>query len=235
LRAYDTMVGRISLRASLWGVGILVLGVVAVVLSGGNLVILGLSALLIFLGIAVVIVGVIVEAVRWLQSHSVFRPPKIYGGLTYTQRGEVVRSNSERTIADYFHQNGIRYVYEQDAMNRWNSRRISRPDFYLPDYGIYVEYWGMLGVEDQRVRSRYELSMKWKMAKYHQNNIKFISIYPNNISNLDLIFRAKFREVAGYDLPVRNGVTSSNYCIKCGTGIVPGSVFCQSCGVRISA
>jgi hypothetical protein len=31
--------------------------------------------------------------------------------------------------------------------------------------------WGMLGVEDSRVRSRYERSMKWKMAKYHQNNI----------------------------------------------------------------
>ena len=235
MRAYDTMVGRISLRASLWGVGILVLGVVAVVLSGGNPMILGLSALLIFLGIAVVVVAVIVEAVRWLQSHTGFRPPKTYGRLTYTQRGEVVRSNSERTIADYLARNNIRYVYEQPAFNGWNGRRIARPDFYLPDYGIYVEYWGMLGVEDSRVRSRYERSMKWKMAKYHQNNIKFISIYPNNMSNLDWIFRAKFRDVAGYDIPVRNGATSSNYCIKCGTRIVPGSVFCQSCGVRIAA
>src|SRR5208283_442068 len=148
-------------------------------------------------------------------------------------RGEVVRSNSERTIADYFHRNSIRYVYEQDAMNRRNGRRISRPDFYLPDYGIYVEYWGMLGVEDSRVRSRYGRSMKWKMAKYHQNNIKFISIYPNNMSNLDWVFRAKFREVAGYDLPeLTSEAVLSRYCTTCGVPTDSSSVYCQSCGNR---
>ena len=110
--------------------------------------------------------------------------PETYGGLTATQRGETVRSKSERRIADYFYQNNIRYVYEQDARNRWNTRRISRPDFYLPDYGIYVEYWGMLAAKDGNVRSRYERNMKWKMAQYHRNNTKFISIYPNNLGNL---------------------------------------------------
>jgi hypothetical protein len=221
------------MRASLWGLCVLVLGVVAAVLSGGNLLVLGLAGLLILFG---VVAAVVAEIAGWLQAHGIFLPPKTYGGLTYTQRGDVVRSNSERTIADYFHRNDIRYVYEQDAMNRRNSRRISRPDFYLPDYGIYVEYWGMLGVEDSRVRSRYERSMKWKMAKYHQNNIKFISIYPNNMNNLDWVFRTKFREVAGYNLPTsRNEISSSKYCIKCDTRINPGSVFCESCGVRIAS
>jgi len=210
----------------------LVLGVVAAVLSGGNLLVLGLAGLLILFG---VVTAVVAEIAGWLQAHGIFRPPKTYGGLTYTQRGEVVRSNSERTIADYLHRNDIRYVYEQDAMNRRNSRRISRPDFYLPDYGIYVEYWGMLGVEDSRLRSRYERSMKWKMAKYHQNNIKFISIYPSNMGNLDWVFRAKFREVAGYDLPTRSEDVPSSYCIRCGTRLGLGSAFCQSCGVRIGA
>jgi hypothetical protein len=72
-------------------------------------------------------------------------------------------------IADNFLQNNIRYLYEYDAMNRRNNRRISWPDFYLPDYGIYVGYWGVLGAEDSRVRSRYKRSMRWKMARYHQN------------------------------------------------------------------
>jgi hypothetical protein len=210
----------------------LILGVAAAVLSGGNLLVLGLAGLLILFGVAAAVVA---EIAGWLQAHGIFRPPKTYGGLTYTQRGEVVRSNSERTIADYFHRNSIRYVYEQDAVNRWNSRRISRPDFYLPDYGIYVEYWGMLGVEDSRVRSRYERSMKWKMAKYHQNNIKFISIYPDNMGNLDWVFRAKFREVAGFDLPKRtSNFAASRYCIKCGVPTDSSSVFCQNCGVRIA-
>jgi hypothetical protein len=210
----------------------LVLGVAAAVLSGGNLLVLGLAGLLILFG---VVAAVVAEIARWLQAHGIFRPPKAYGGLTHTQRGEVVRSNSERTIADYFSKNNIRYVYEQDAMSRRNSRRISRPDFYLPDYGIYVEYWGMLGAEDSRVRSRYERSMRWKMAKYHQNNIKFISVYPSNMSNLDWVFRAKFREVAGFDLPKRtSNFGGSRYCIRCGFPTDSSSVFCQNCGIRIA-
>ena len=157
----------------------LVLGVVAAVLSGGNLLVLGLAGLLILFG---VVVAAVAEVAGWLQAHGIFRPPKTYGGLTYTQRGEVVRSNSERTIADYFHRNNIRYVYEQDAMN-----------------------------------------------------IKFISIYPNNMGNLDWVFRAKFREVAGYDLPTRSEGVPSSYCVRCGTHLGPSSAFCQSCGVRIGA
>jgi len=101
------------MRPSLWGLGLLLLGVGAAVHSGGNLIVLGLSGFLILAGLIVVIVA---EIVGWLQSHGVFRPPKTYGGLVSTQRGETVRSNSERTVADYFHRNGIRYVYDQDAM-----------------------------------------------------------------------------------------------------------------------
>ncbi len=97
--------------------------------------------------------------------------------MTHTQRGETVRSNSERAIADYFSRNNIRYTYEQPAFNRWSGRRISRPDFCLPEYGIYVEYWGMVGAEDSGVRSRYERSMKWKMAKYHQSDRGARGIY----------------------------------------------------------
>jgi len=221
------------MRLSLWGLGILALGFAGTVLASGNLILLGFSVLLILVGLVLLIVA---GFVRWLRSHGVFRPPKTYGGLVATQGGETVRSNSERMIADYFHQNNIRYVYEQDAMNRWNTRRISRPDFYLPDYGIYVEYWGLLGVQDSRLRSRYEQSMKWKIAKYHENDIKFISIYPNDMRNLGWIFRAKFRDVAGYDLPIGGSEAGpSRFCSKCGARLSPGSAFCQNCGVRISA
>lgn len=77
------------MRPSLWGLGLLVLGVVGAVLSGGNLLILGLSGLLIFGGLLVFIAA---EIAGWLQSHGIFRPPKTYGGLVSTQRGETVRS-----------------------------------------------------------------------------------------------------------------------------------------------
>jgi hypothetical protein len=41
--------------------------------------------------------------------------------------------------------------------------------------------------------------MKKKMAQYYSNDIKFISIYPDNLSNLDWIFRTKLKKVTGFE------------------------------------
>ena len=65
-----------------------------------------------------------------------------YGSAHVTLNGEEVKSYGEKMVADYFFKNNIRYQYEQPARSR-NGRRISRPDFYLPDFEVYVEYWGM--------------------------------------------------------------------------------------------
>ena len=87
----------------------------------------------------------------------------------------------------------------------------------------------MLGISKQ-----YEKTMKRKMAQYHRNGIKFISIYPDNLSNLDWIFRAKFRDLVGYDLPRGTRYTTPNkYCASCGASVRAGARFCESCGKRI--
>jgi hypothetical protein len=39
------------------------------------------------------------------------------------------------------------------------------------------------------------------MARYHELGIKFISIYPDNLKNLDWVFRKKFKQVTGRELP----------------------------------
>ncbi|MDG7009361.1 MAG: hypothetical protein JRM71_00980 [Nitrososphaerota archaeon] len=67
-----------------------------------------------------------------------------YGRPSVTLRGEVVRSNAEKVIADWLYQHGVRYAYEHPAFDR-KGWVISRPDFYLPDYDVYVEYWGLVG------------------------------------------------------------------------------------------
>lgn len=96
------------------------------------------------------------------------------------------------------------YEYESEAMtNDWFifKSKISRPDFYLPQYNLYVEYWGLVDVPDWNTRNHYVKSMRWKMAQYRRNGIAFVSIYPSNLSNLDYYFRRKFREAKGFDLP----------------------------------
>jgi hypothetical protein len=71
----------------------------------------------------------------------------------------------------------------------------------LPLYDLWIEYWGLLDARDKPTSKRYEKSMRYKMARYHQNRINFISLYPSNLSNLDYQFRKKFRKAKGYDLP----------------------------------
>lgn len=138
----------------------------------------------------------------WILSNG-SKSKKEYGVKSFTPRGEMVKSIGERTIADYFERNNIRYVYEKEARRKslFNGSKIATPDFYLSDYNVYMEYWGLVNADDNWTRANYEKSMKWKMYNYHKNNIKFISIYPRNLANLDWIFRTKFRQVTGFDLP----------------------------------
>ncbi len=126
-----------------------------------------------------------------------------YGTESMTITGIPVKSKGEKIIADYLTRNQIRYEYEREARGGWFifSKKIGLPDFYLPDYDVYVEYWGMLDVENSLDRGRYEKSMRWKMAQYHRYNIKFISLYERNLQNLDRVFRKKFEDVTGRSLP----------------------------------
>jgi hypothetical protein len=137
-----------------------------------------------------------------------FPPPTQYGTLSVTTRGEEVKSHGEQKIADFLASNGIRYEYERPIeVGIWIfTDKLSCPDFYLPDYDVYIEYWGMVDVADDWKRREYVRAMRWKMAKYREYRIKFISIYPRNLRNLDWILRKKFHEVTGVELP-RTGRT----------------------------
>jgi hypothetical protein len=160
---------------------------------------------------------------------------KQYGTPSVTMQGVQVKSKAEARIADYFTSSGIRYVYEKQARADglvFRKKLYAKPDFYLPDYNLYVEYWGLLGVSKD-----YERNMKRKMAVYHRNGIKFVSIYPRNMDNLDWVFRAKFREALGRDLP---NVSSANrtpggFCTTCGFRIGTGARFCSHCGKPVDS
>jgi hypothetical protein len=131
-------------------------------------------------------------------------PRRQYGKRGCTKRGIEVRSRAEQRIANYFDSIGLRYQYEKELETGFwiFTRKLSCPDFFLPDYDVYVEYWGMLDVENDHDRTQYERSMKYKMARYHELGIKFISLYPRDLTHLDSIFRGKFKAVAGIDLPL---------------------------------
>jgi hypothetical protein len=53
--------------------------------------------------------------------------------------------------------------------------KISRPDFYLPQYNLLVEYWGLLDSPDPGTRDDYVRTMRWKMAQYNYRQLIILS------------------------------------------------------------
>jgi hypothetical protein len=103
---------------------------------------------------------------------------KEYGRPSVTLRGEVVRSHSEKVIADWFFRRGIRYAYERPVFDP-RGHRVGVPDFYLPDYGVYVEYWGLVGAD-----RGYDKRMARKTERYLRNGVRLVSLYPGDLRDL---------------------------------------------------
>lgn len=69
-----------------------------------------------------------------------------YGNKTKKAKdGRKVRSLSEKIIIDYFFDNFIRVVYEKTIpyINENGEDAELHPDFYLPDYDLFIEFNGL--------------------------------------------------------------------------------------------
>lgn len=98
--------------------------------------------------------------------------------------GTVVQSEGERRIADWFTAHGVTYRY--DAKFRIIGEFQIRPDFYLPELDVYVEYWGL-------DTPQYKMSMFKKQTLYQQEGKRLISVHPADLPRLDALLSAKLR------------------------------------------
>lgn len=110
--------------------------------------------------------------------------------------GTLVQSDGERLIADWLSAHNIAYRY--DERYRILSGHAIRPDFYLPELDIYIEYWGMDTTD-------YKIGMLKKQQLYQQEGKRLISIYPADKPRLDSILRQKLA-LFGFNLPPTPGV-----------------------------
>lgn len=106
-----------------------------------------------------------------------------------TLRNETVKSYGEMDIANFLEQNGIAYRYEDPYAIDTRTEEFGqyRPDFYLPDYDIYIEYFGInrkcevpsyfSGKHGLSATEAYRASMKWKQETHKANNTKLITCY----------------------------------------------------------
>lgn len=96
--------------------------------------------------------------------------------------GHLLRSISEITIDNYLFNHNIRHIVEKVLIDPSTSQELTC-DFYLPDYDVYIEYWGMEDKED------YRQTKEWKLPIYNNLKVNLESISFDDLSHrLDYVF-----------------------------------------------
>ena len=98
--------------------------------------------------------------------------------------GTVVQSEGERRIAEWLTARGVAYRY--DAKFRIIAEFQIRPDFYLPELDVYIEYWGL-------DTPQYKMSMYKKQTLYQQEGKRLVSVHPQDLPALDRLLTSKLR------------------------------------------
>ena len=123
-----------------------------------------------------------------------------------TLNNEKVKSLEEIKIANFLFVNGIKYEYEKlyPYENEDKMRKAYRPDFYLSDYDIYLEHFGIN--KDGRTpqytpieEKKYLEGMQWKREVHQKNQTKLIETYSYYSSEGILLKKLK-------EILVENGV-----------------------------
>ena len=108
------------------------------------------------------------------QEHLKTNPP-------VSLKKEVMKSYGEVEIANYLYLNGIEYVYEEPYYIDTRTKEYGqyKPDFYLPAYNIYIEYFGIdrNGKPPAYFHNDYVASIKWKEEIHKSNATTMVKCY----------------------------------------------------------
>jgi hypothetical protein len=109
-----------------------------------------------------------------------------------TESGTLVQSDGERKIADYLARHDIAFRY--DERMRIIDGYAIRPDFYLPEFDVYIEYWGMDTID-------YRIGMLKKLKLYQQQGKRLISLYREDKPHLEEVLHTKLSRYVRLDPP----------------------------------
>lgn len=106
-----------------------------------------------------------------------------------TLKKEFVKSQQEVMIANFLYIHGINYVYERPYKHKTSTSeyRQYKPDFYLPDYDIYLEHFGINRngevhftqneVQNAAQTKKYQTEMAWKRDLHKKHQTKLIETF----------------------------------------------------------
>lgn len=103
---------------------------------------------------------------------------------------EVCKSIEEVKIANHLFLNGVNYIYENPYKHKTSDDQYAqyRPDFYLPDYDIYIEHFGLIDKFNnvpkwfssngyQTPKDKYNSDILWKRRTHEEYKTTLVETY----------------------------------------------------------
>ena len=119
--------------------------------------------------------------------------------------GHVVKSKGELIIDNYLYHIGMDHKYENTLRIRG---KIMKYDWYLPDFDIYIEYWGYFG-------KKYMDRKQEKLELYRKGKLKLISIEDIMLQDIDLNLQKELSQLIKKNL----FFSPMKHCPNCGTSL----------------
>lgn len=97
-------------------------------------------------------------------------------------KAEKFKSEPEVLIANWLFENGIEYIYEHPYQDKAGNT-VCNPDFYLPEYDIWIEHWGVMEnnsvpwLKDRNKAYKYIADKEIKQANYKKDGAKVIDLH----------------------------------------------------------
>lgn len=107
-----------------------------------------------------------------------------------TKNDDLVRSTKEVDIANLLRRLGIRYEYEKELI--LDGEKFV-PDFYLTDFDIYVEYYGLMNWKVYAKRTEY------KFKRYTEYKVRCIHLFRSSLININRILRFELNKIKALD------------------------------------
>jgi len=106
----------------------------------------------------------------------------IRSGEIRTLQGEKVKSYGECEIANFLYVNGVSYEYEReyDVDTSTEEQGQYRPDFFLPDHGLWIEHFGIdreFNTAPGIDREVYFEEMQWKRRLHKKHSSAMIETF----------------------------------------------------------
>ncbi|MFX1589044.1 MAG: hypothetical protein ACFFC1_12885 [Promethearchaeota archaeon] len=125
-----------------------------------------------------------------------------------TLDGHIVRSKGELIIDNYLYILGFNHIYEKKIKILKNQ---VKTDWYLPNYDIYIEYWGFHG-------KKYLKRKKEKIKLYKKAKLKLISIENYMFSDIYTNLNKKLKRYINTKKFIYPDVLK-RYCFNCGIAL----------------